>query len=781
MPIARFQMPDGRIARFEVPEGTSPEQAQSLMEAHFSQSAAPAVAPQEISPSEGMPSNKRFDYASSTLEERRAARKAGIQGSKDVGAGIVTAVPEIGTNILGIIPGGERVQQSVSNLIAGVPSNVPFEPGAGRQAIRSLAQDVTGGDPNSPMASIARTGTQIGLTLGAPGAVARTMQFGAKLAPSAAGFLTPAAAAIESGGFGAKLAENRLADLALRGLAGGVSGAASMAPIDSESMGAGVGFGALLPTVLRPIAGAYKAVVPFVKDLFNPELKAANIARQAAGPNLPEIQAAARVASPTETAGQAVAGVDRAQMQALAEAIAQRDASNALRQKVGQQTAVEENTLARLAGGQTQAEVVGRTKDMSSALREQTVPMLEQSLTRANQITDELLRLERAAPQLSKEAAAEVANVRRLVDAGNIAQASARLGLIQKNLPVGFTKYTYPGELSAKADQWANQAAARSLELGQEAGQAAGTAQTMRSAGIEPLTADALKNKIKSVMTVEQTGNDTLKSAVNNVLKDIDAAAAATGAVDARAVYAIRKNSVNEFIKKMFPGAMDSAQKAEAARIMGQINPIIDQAIEKAGGKGFQDYLKSYAEGQRGIERTEMAAKLRDLYKTDKKAFVDIVNGNNVDAVRDVFGPTKFDINKEMGESMMKDMRQIASNIERTEAMKKLAGAGEVNLQEIIKANTSGFRIPSFIPKSTVPNAVLAEMQSRLSTKVLDQLERGFQSGASLNELLSKVPTQHRDFVARAIMRSMESMGGARGIPANMLAPSSQNALSQNQ
>lgn len=31
MPIARFQMPDGRIARFEVPDGTTPEQAQSLI------------------------------------------------------------------------------------------------------------------------------------------------------------------------------------------------------------------------------------------------------------------------------------------------------------------------------------------------------------------------------------------------------------------------------------------------------------------------------------------------------------------------------------------------------------------------------------------------------------------------------------------------------------------------------------------------------------------------------------------------------------------------------
>lgn len=43
MPIARFQMPDGRIARFEVPDGTTPEQAQSMMVAHFSPAKEPAA------------------------------------------------------------------------------------------------------------------------------------------------------------------------------------------------------------------------------------------------------------------------------------------------------------------------------------------------------------------------------------------------------------------------------------------------------------------------------------------------------------------------------------------------------------------------------------------------------------------------------------------------------------------------------------------------------------------------------------------------------------------
>ena len=37
MPVARFEMPDGRIGRFEVPEGTTPEQAQTLISESLSE------------------------------------------------------------------------------------------------------------------------------------------------------------------------------------------------------------------------------------------------------------------------------------------------------------------------------------------------------------------------------------------------------------------------------------------------------------------------------------------------------------------------------------------------------------------------------------------------------------------------------------------------------------------------------------------------------------------------------------------------------------------------
>lgn len=41
MPIARFEMPDGRIGRFEVPEGTTPEQAQRLIVESLAQTEQP--------------------------------------------------------------------------------------------------------------------------------------------------------------------------------------------------------------------------------------------------------------------------------------------------------------------------------------------------------------------------------------------------------------------------------------------------------------------------------------------------------------------------------------------------------------------------------------------------------------------------------------------------------------------------------------------------------------------------------------------------------------------
>ena len=81
MPIARFQLPDGRIARFEVPEGTTPEQAQALIEAQLD----------EIPPT---PAQKQPTLGGQTKEFFKGLIPGGIGLVEQAGIGISALLPE---------------------------------------------------------------------------------------------------------------------------------------------------------------------------------------------------------------------------------------------------------------------------------------------------------------------------------------------------------------------------------------------------------------------------------------------------------------------------------------------------------------------------------------------------------------------------------------------------------------------------------------------------------------------------------------------------------------
>lgn len=117
MPIARFQLPDGRIAKFEVPEGTTPEQAQSMMAEHFS--GRGAFTPGKM----GTPVSQRYDPTE------------GMSGAEKFLAGAGKAFMDLyrGGKQLFVKPGGElqaeideskRLDAPLMNTAAGLAGNV---------------------------------------------------------------------------------------------------------------------------------------------------------------------------------------------------------------------------------------------------------------------------------------------------------------------------------------------------------------------------------------------------------------------------------------------------------------------------------------------------------------------------------------------------------------------------------------------------------------------------------------------------------------------------------
>lgn len=100
MPIARFQMPDGKIGRFEVPEGTTPEQAQAQIEAFVSQQQAAPVG--DIPTAADMQPNTLAAQPATTVQPSLMDR---VVGAGEAGLTLLTGATG-GT--LGTIEGGLR-------------------------------------------------------------------------------------------------------------------------------------------------------------------------------------------------------------------------------------------------------------------------------------------------------------------------------------------------------------------------------------------------------------------------------------------------------------------------------------------------------------------------------------------------------------------------------------------------------------------------------------------------------------------------------------------------
>lgn len=534
--------------------------------------------------------------------------------------------------------------------------------------------------------------------------------------------------------------------------------------------------------VVAPYVGKAIGAVADLRQI--PTQKAAKIAKDALGDDLPQVLNALRNAPPNLTAAQATAGITNPTWQALIERRLASDPKFVLNLKNMNETEGV-NALAKLAGGATATETRTTLDTAKQALNAMTGPQREAALNRAN-LGKDVAAYEAQAGKLSAEAAAEVQKVRDLIKAGNSAEAWARLDLIKRGLPVGAAPYTHFGELSNKAlNEWSSKAADASLDLGQGARFAQGAADALRSAGIKPLEAAPLIQSIKAATNKpEFAGNDLLAGAAKNVANDIAKWTASNGVIDAVALEAIRKNSVNAAIQQLRPGVDATTQRNLAASVMNRIKPLIDDAIEGAGGAGWRDYLANHAKGMQQIAEKKLSGKALELYKTNKDEFVRLVQGESPDAVEKILGPGSYDIAKEVSENTLNVLRDQAAKVIRDANIKTQVAGGQDALKELMLQNLSKFRLPSYITAvAATTNKAMQILENKIGAKTLGMLTQSFKTPGATADLLETLPGAERNRVAKLLANPkswvQESVGGATAGAKNALAPTqeSQNAL----
>lgn len=707
MPVARFQLPDGRVARFEVPEGTTPEQAQSLIQSQLANLT---------------PTQPSLPALPASLQPRPAAPQEAPQQASGLSKGQQMYVA--GRDLFG--PTVEALGAAGGAVLGG---------GAG----------LMGGGP---------VGAAVGGVSGA--------------------------------GLGYGIAKNLIKQA---DVLAGVSKPETLGESAERSV-KDVIEGATMETGGRIVAPVLAKGIGKVMDLKNaPKQKAADLARASVGEDVTQAVNALRNAKPGQSVAEVTAGIQNPTWQALVRESLERSPTGVQYlnkfAKMNDQEAA--NALTKLAGGSTAAEARGAVEQMKQNLNSLTTPQRETALNRAN-LGKAVADYESQAGKLSEAAAAEVQKVRDLISAGNSAEAWARLQLIKQGKPVGLTKYTYPGELAEKAfGEWSSKAADASLDLGQGARFAQSAADALRSSGIKPLEGETLARSVASVTkNPEFAGNDLLAGAAKNVADDIVKWTNGGGVIDARALDAIRKNSVNAAIQQLRPGADATTQRNLAAGVLSKIKPVIDDAIEASGGEGYKQYLADYAKGMQRVNEKKLTGEALRLWKTDKDAFVRLVQNESPETVEKFLGKGNYNIATELADDTLSVLQQRADKHLTQLAADKQASEGQKALTSLIRQNSPKFRLPSWLSFwGAAANKTISELEKVVGDRSMKVLAEAMQSPEGAANLLETLPAVERNRVLQLI--SDPSQWSKRGsIPAtaargagvsisNALSPEQQN------
>lgn len=570
-------------------------------------------------------------------------------------------------------------------------------------------------------------------------------------APRVANYLLPAAKAIETSGFQSGLAATapKAAQLGLRAGGAAVSGAAAGAIMGgAEEAGTGAVVGTGIALVAPPVAKLVSKGAGAVADAVlgrSADVRANTLVRQTIGNEINALRAAMQ-AQPDVPASRVAADMDLPVLQALLKAAEDADPQgvvNAFRKNETQDIA---NYLARMSGGATRTEARAARSAAKETLGFITTPMREQAFEAAGQTGRVMPRLEVLAKEGRAAAAEAVDRVRRFVPA-----ADRALDWAKNWSKLTGPRFTPPGDLAAKFPAAIDAAAAESLRAGGKARTAEAWLKSWKDAGIEPLTANTFTAPIDRMLRDPDVAlNPTLAKALPQVRQMFDDWAAQNGVITPEAVYAIRKNGIAGVIQQIMPNADAQAQRRMAAEILGRLRPVMDAAIEKAGGKGWKSYLRTFEQGMLQIDEMELADVLQTEWRKGtpaaKTKILNILSGQDPDTVETIFGSGKYDIS----EVMTRDkafLAKLQSTIGLDLEASAQARAGRGALKKIQAKRDFRIRFPWFTRATTATNEVLAAIEAKLSDATADAVINAARSGRSFAQLLDALPTAERNAV----------------------------------
>jgi hypothetical protein len=500
-----------------------------------------------------------------------------------------------------------------------------------------------------------------------------------------------------------------------------------------------------------------------------PQNKAVNIAQQAAGSEAKNIRAALQGAEPGVTPAQATAESPRQAWQALLAFEPTDFAADVARR----QQALSQSQLAGLAGGPSATAARETAEAGKRQLTDITSPMRETELAAANEAQRVMNAL---VPRRQQK---QTSMVSALQESGRTGTEAAQ----RTESAVQQLQRVVPGQIPSVSARQAARVQAAAGAQQQEASNLFADISRQRRAerdfidrqigsleayGLKPLDINPVVQRIDTTLNTPGIRASADVTRVMSLLKDdlITLAERNGGVIDAHDLYTLRKEGVAQRVRDVLKQDDPKAAAKVTAAVVDKFRPLIDNAIEQAGGTGWRRYLDTYSKGMDVIARKQMAAQALDMFKGNPQDYVRLVRGDNPDAVEAIFGPGRYNIFKEMT-AEMPTLDKVARIVEADKLAAEKAAGGRGELAQILEANRAKLRLPNwFSPTITAANMRLADVEKRVNKKTIDIIRKAAESNQGLIDLLDGLPVKERQKLMRLVTDISTSGVGQAVIPA---------------
>ena len=587
----------------------------------------------------------------------------------------------------------------------------------------------------------------------------------ATAAPRVGAALQRVGTAVQTGGIGAGRTAaqtaaltkgQRAVQLGERMLGGAISGGGSAALV-GQDVGEGAAFGAGLPIV----ADVLKRVGGRVVDLARmPTIKAGQIIREALGDNIDEARRAFAELSPDDQrlARQVLidAGVEPDTFMGLG-ADVERLRPEQTRRVLEGQAAAREARMAQAAGGATATQTRSSAEMARRAVTDLTGEARDAALARAN-VAGRVVPQAEALASAARQRADEITASGFVPRMRGLEERAAEQAAIMGDTPAIFPDMQLIQQtrgVAGAAGTRANAAMNAQIGLRGVANDMEDLVADLAAEGMQPLQVAPIVRQLRVMANQPGTRADKLqRTTLTKLAAELENLADVNGVIDARDLYQIRKTGLNDIVDRLLGARAQpsSGTKERTASLLTSVRPMIDDAIEGAGGTGWKDYLARTRQGFETVNRQELAAKGAQLVKEKPDEFIALMRGERPQMVEDIMGKgtKQYDI----GGLALADpqrynaMMKTAQELNTVNRMRELGQSGAHAATELIDRerpflarSLTRMGLAPFPPARVATEASEMALATFLRPRVRNRLADAFMSGPAMQQAMEAYPT----------------------------------------